>query len=81
MPRDGSLPPGCNDLVDTLENVRVIGKTGNQLGIMTLAEAIRIADAEHAEMVNIAPSAKPPIYRLIAADEYRKIKEKRGKKL
>ena len=74
------MPPGCKDLVDTLKNVRVIGKTGKQLGIMTIAEAIKIADDERAEMVNIAPNAKPPMYRLIDPDEYRKIKKKRGRR-
>ncbi len=75
------MPPGCKDLVDTLKTVRLIGKTGKQLGIMTLAEAIRIAHTELAEIVSIAAGAKPPIYRLIDPDKYRTIKKKRGKKL
>ena len=59
--------------------MRVIGKMRQQLGIMSLADAIQIAESEGAELVNIAPNAEPPIYRIIDPEEYRKIRAKRRK--
>ena len=46
---------------------------------MSLADAIQIAESEGAELVNIAPNAEPPIYRIIDPEEYRKIRAKRRK--
>jgi translation initiation factor IF-3 len=65
MRRDSLLPPGCKDIVDTLQSVRVIGKTGSQLGIMTLSAAWSMAESEQADLILIAPSARPPVYRVI----------------
>ena len=45
--------------------MRVIGKTGSQLGIMTLSAARNIAESEQAELILINPSGRPPVYRLI----------------
>lgn len=55
--------------------VRVIGSDKMQLGIMTTAEAMKIAERNGEQMILIAPNAKPPIYRLIdpaASDKLRK---------
>jgi translation initiation factor IF-3 len=64
MRRDSLLPPSCKDIVDALRNVRVVDKTGRQLGIMTLNEAWSMAERELAELLLISPSASPPVYRI-----------------
>jgi len=77
MSRDGSLPPGCSDLADTLQRVRVMDRTGRQVGIMLLSEAMKIADHEHVELVKITKTAIPPVYRMIESEAYQKIIKKR----
>lgn len=62
---------------DLEQRVRVIGKANKSLGIMTLFEAMKIADGEHAELKKIAQTTSPPIYRLIYPSEYKEHIEKR----
>lgn len=45
--------------------VRVISKEGEQVGIMTLDEALRAADAAGLDLVEIVPTAVPPVCRII----------------
>ena len=65
MSRDGSLPPGCSDLSDMPKLIRLIGVDGTQRGIMTLSDAVKIAEDERLELVRIAQSASPQVYRLL----------------
>ena len=41
--------------------VRVIGEDGEQLGIMSSREAMRLAEEAGVDLVKIAPTAKPPV--------------------
>jgi len=72
MSRDGSPPPGCSDLSDLQQHIRLIGVDGKQRGIMTLSEAMKIADAERAELVRITQTTSPLIYRLIKRSKHQK---------
>ncbi len=45
--------------------VRLIGEEGEQLGIMTPREALRVAENFGLDVVEIAPDAKPPVCKLI----------------
>ena len=47
------------------KEVRVIGEDGNQLGIMDLKEALHLADEAGVDLVNIAPTANPPVCRIV----------------
>ena len=40
--------------------IRLIGSTGEQLGIMSAAQAQRIADEQGLDLVKISPQATPP---------------------
>ena len=51
--------------------VRVIDENGEQLGIMTLAEALLKADQAGLDLVEIAPSAEPPVCKIIDFGKYR----------
>ena len=57
---------------DSDKHVRVIGTDGKQRGIMTLSEAMKIADDERAELVRITQTTSPLIYRLIERCEHQK---------
>ena len=57
--------------------VRVIGSSGEQLGIMSSREAQLLAKELGVDMVEIAPNANPPVVKLIdwGKYQYQKMKE------
>jgi translation initiation factor IF-3 len=71
-----------NDQIRDRE-VRVIGEDGTQLGVMPLADAKKLAHDANLDLVKIAPTAKPPVCRIIdyGKFKYENIrKEKEAKK-
>ena len=63
--------------------VRVIDADGEQMGIMSSAEAMRIAEEAGLDLVKIAPTAKPPVCKIVDYGKYRyelARKEKEAKK-
>ena len=59
--------------------VRVIGSDGEQLGIMSGREAQQLAYEKHLDLVEIAPTAKPPVCRIMDYGKYRYEQQKREK--
>ncbi|MBR4865719.1 MAG: translation initiation factor IF-3 [Clostridia bacterium] len=59
--------------------IRVIGADGSQLGIMSSAEAMKIAEEEGFDLVMIAPNAAPPVCRIMDYGKYRFEQAKREK--
>ncbi len=57
--------------------VRLIDEVGGQLGIVSLREALRIATEKELDLVNVAPTAKPPVCRIM---DYGKFKYEQSKK-
>lgn len=51
--------------------VRVIGEDGQQLGIMSAKEAMKLAQEAELDLVKIAPTAKPPVVKIIDYGKYR----------
>lgn len=63
--------------------MRVIGADGEQLGIMSAQEAQKLAYDAELDLVKIAPTAKPPVVKIIDFSKYRyelKRREKEQKK-
>ena len=63
--------------------IRLIGEDGQQLGIMSSREAMKIAREAELDLVKIAPHAKPPVCKIIDYGKYRyelARKEKEAKK-
>lgn len=58
-------------------DVRVIGATGQQLGIMSVREALTIAEEQELDLVEVAPNADPPVCRLMDYGKYLFEKQKR----
>lgn len=50
--------------------VRVVGPTGEQLGIMSAKEANEIADKEGLDLVKISPNAVPPVCKIMDYGKY-----------
>lgn len=59
--------------------VRVVSDTNEQLGIMTLHEAIRIAEEKGLDLVEVAPNGRPPVCRIMNYGKYRYEQQKRDK--
>jgi translation initiation factor IF-3 len=51
--------------------MRLIGVNGEQIGIVTLAEANTLAEDAGVDLVEIAPAAKPPVCRLMDYGKFR----------
>lgn len=65
------------------KEVRLIGQDGEQLGIMSAREALRLAQDADLDLVKIAPMAKPPVCKIIDYGKYKYElvrKEKEAKK-
>ena len=81
----------CKTISDLMINeqirdreVRLIGEDGAQLGIMPSREAMRLAEEAGLDLVKIAPTAKPPVCKIVDYGKYkyeqiRKEKEARKK--
>ena len=61
------------------KEVRVIGENGDQLGIMTAKEALKLAQEAELDLVKIAPTAKPPVCKIIDYGKYRYEQARREK--
>lgn len=57
--------------------VRLVGEKGEQLGIMTLADAREVARKNGLDIVEVAPTSVPPVCRLL---DYGKYKYEQAKK-
>ncbi len=49
----------------------MIGKNGEQLGIMSSREALKIAEEEDLDLVKVASNAKPPVCKIIDYGKYK----------
>ncbi len=53
------------------KEVRLIGEDGEQLGIMSARDALKLAKEANLDLVKIAPTAKPPVCKVIDYGKYR----------
>ena len=61
------------------KEVRVIGADGAQLGIMSSAAALEIAEGKDLDLVKIAPGSNPPVCKIMDYGKYCFEKQKREK--
>ena len=61
------------------KELRVIGDDGEQLGIMSAEEALKIAEGKELDLVKISPMAKPPVCKIMDYGKYRFEQAKREK--
>ena len=64
------------------KELRVIGASGEQLGIMPLEDALRISQDAGVDLVEISPNAEPPVAKIIdwGKFQYQKMKEQQKNK-
>ena len=61
------------------KEVRVIDADGTQLGVMPTAQALELAEQRKLDLVNVAPTAKPPVCKILDYGKYRYEMHKREK--
>ena len=61
------------------KEIRLIGDTGEQLGIMSADEALRIAEERGLDLVKISPQAQPPVCKLMNYGKFKFEQSKREK--
>lgn len=62
-----------------IPQVRVIDEEGNQLGVMLTLDALRLAQERGYDLVEVAPTASPPVTRLLDYGQYKYELAKREK--
>lgn len=79
---------GCSDISSNVHQlneeirdsaVRLIGSSGEQLGIMSAREALEAADRQGLDLVKISPQANPPVCKLMDYGKFRFEQSKREK--
>ena len=61
------------------KEIRLIGETGEQMGILSAAEALDIAEERGLDLVKISPQATPPVCKLMNYGKYKFEQSKREK--
>ncbi|MGE5577725.1 MAG: translation initiation factor IF-3 [Syntrophothermus sp.] len=59
--------------------IRVVSPEGEQLGIMPVRDALKIAQEKELDLVEVAPTAKPPVCRIMDYGKYKYEQSKRDR--
>lgn len=59
------------------KEVRLIGESGEQLGVLPILEALKLARERETDLVEVAPNAQPPVCRML---DYGKFKYEQARK-
>ena len=88
MPSDFFIPlevtsiskdtPRINEEIRARE-VRVVSADNDQLGIMSVRDALAMAEEQHLDLVEVAPNGKPPVCRIMNYGKFIYEKEKAAK--
>lgn len=62
----------------TAPEVRLVADNGDQLGIKPVAEALRLAEEQNVDLVEIAPLANPPVCKLMDYGKFRYREQKKA---
>ncbi len=58
--------------------VRVVTDEGDQLGVMKIEDALRVAEERSTDLVEISPNASPPVCRLVDYGKFRYREQKKA---
>ncbi len=61
------------------EQVLVVDDSGNQLGVMKIQEALKVAEEQNYDLVCVAPNATTPVCRLMDYSKYRYEQQKKAR--
>jgi len=71
--------PRSNNRI-TSPDVQVISSDGDNLGVLTLSEAIKKAKNEGLDLIEIAPNTKPPVCKIMDMGKYKYDAQKKANK-
>ena len=75
----GSRPRLNNQI--TAPELRVVGANGENLGVLSLSDALKLVPPESGfDLIEVAPLAKPPVARIMSYDKFRYEQDKKEKK-
>ncbi len=63
------------------KEVRVIGPNSEQLGVVAITRALELANEYELDLVEVAPTATPPVCRIIDFSKYKYDQEKKERKV
>ena len=62
-----------------MPEVRIVDEEGEQLGVLPIQEARRLADEKGLDLVEVAPNQYPPVCRILDYGKFRFIQSKKAK--
>jgi len=62
----------------TAPQIRLVGEQGEQLGIVPISEALRLAEEQEVDLVEIAPLAVPPVCKLMDFGKFKYREQKKA---
>jgi translation initiation factor IF-3 len=65
-----TVQPRINDQIRAAE-IRLVGPDGEQIGIVGLAQALQVAEEVELDLVEVAPTAQPPVCKLVDYGKYK----------
>jgi translation initiation factor IF-3 len=77
-----SVEPRINDRIRVAE-VRLVGPNGEQVGIVRIEDALRLAQESDLDLVEVAPMARPPVCKLMDFGKFKyesAVKEREARK-
>lgn len=77
LPRKGADEPRVNEEI-TVENIRLIGEDGEMSGVVSVAEGMAKAREAGMDLVEISPTAKPPVCKVMDYGKYKYQKQKKA---
>ncbi|MCH7528235.1 MAG: translation initiation factor IF-3 [Candidatus Marinimicrobia bacterium] len=72
----GNLIPKINDQISAKE-VRLVDADGNQVGVVSIEDAMSNAESAELDLVEVAPMANPPVAKIMDFGKYRFDQQKR----
>jgi len=63
------------------KEVRLVDEKGQQIGIMSIQEALKKAESLGLDLVEIAPNANPPVCKIMDFSKFKYLQEKKEKEL
>lgn len=61
-----------------VEKIRLIDGEGNMVGVVSVAEAIKMAEAAELDLVEVSPNAEPPVCKLQDYGKYKYMLQKKA---
>src|SRR3990167_593767 len=80
-PQKALIPDYRKNLQIKVAEVRLLNALGENLGVVPLEEALRKAEAEEMDLVEINPKAEPPVVKIVEFTQFKYQKEKEARKM